>query len=547
MIQLTHNTIAQLCIAASQKYGGRLAFALFRENKICPESRVTYRMMGIRALQIGLILRQLGVASGDRVLLFSENCPAWPLSYFGIALAGAVSVPLLTGFSPDQVRHIADHAEVTAIITSRAMAAKTEQLPPSIPKIFIDSMTSQEITVLCEGGEKILALPVLGSNPELPVCKPDDLAAIIYTSGTSGTSKGVMLSHENIIFSAFSSLSMVKLRPYDRLISVLPLAHAYECSLGMLGPVISGSSINYLDRPPSASVLLPAAKAIRPTVMATVPVFIEKMYNNAIAPALERSKLYRSILTRPLVTWIAGRKLGRALGGRIRYFAIGGAPLVPEVEKFLRCVRFPYVIGYGLTEAAPLVAGTSSPRFPFRSAGTAPLGVELRIAAADEDSAQKNIGEIQLRGPNVMMGYYCNEEQTREAFTDDGWLRTGDLGSMDSKGQLYICGRIKSLILGPGGENIYPEEIEGLLGSSQLIEEALVYSGEKGELVALVRLSDAAKAAASALEHILEELKAWANKKLARFSRLSRIEVQHEPFEKTPTMKIKRYLYPRLT
>jgi long-chain acyl-CoA synthetase len=281
--------------------------------------------------------------------------------------------------------------------------------------------------------------------------------------------------------------------------------------------------------------------------MATVPVFIEKMYRNAIAPILKTSRLYRFPLTRPLVIRVAGRKLKSALGGLIHFFGVGGAPLAPEVENFLRRARFPYAVGYGLTEASPLVAGTEPQRFPLRSTGAACPGVELRIASSptDTDSTNKNtgVGEIQLRGPNVMMGYYRNEEQTRKAFTDDGWLRTGDLGRMDSRGKLYVCGRIKSLIIGPSGENIYPEEIEGLLGSSRLVEEALVYSGEKGELVALVRLSDAAKAASSALEYVLEELRIWANKKLADFSRLSRIEIQHEPFEKTPTMKIKRYLY----
>jgi long-chain acyl-CoA synthetase len=268
--------------------------------------------------------------------------------------------------------------------------------------------------------------------------------------------------------------------------------------------------------------------------MATVPLFIEKMYRSAIAPALRKSRLYRSRLTRALAIWFAGRKLKSALGGRIRFFGAGGAPLSPEVEVFLRKARFPVAIGYGLTEAAPLAAGTVPFRFPLRSTGIAPGDVKLRIADG---------GEIQVRGPNVMMGYYRDEELTSETITADGWLRTGDLGSMDGKGILYVRGRLKALILGPCGENIYPEEIEGLLGTSQLVEEALVYSGEKGELVAMIRLTDAAKAAATAVEHALEELRAWANNKLANFSRLSRIEIRHEPFEKTPTMKIKRYLY----
>ncbi|MCL2070508.1 MAG: AMP-binding protein, partial [Treponema sp.] len=306
---------------------------------------------------------------------------------------------------------------------------------------------------------------------------------------------------------------------------------------------------------PSPSILLPAAKAVRPTMMAAVPVLIEKMYRNGVAPKLAKNPLYRFLLTRPLAIRVAGRKMKAALGGKIRFFGLGGAPLSNEVERFLRRARFPFAIGYGLTEAAPLVAGDMFQRFPFRSTGTALRGVEVRISvnvkangsangsAANGTAGYGSIGEIQVRGPNVMMGYYRNEEQTREVFTADGWLKTGDLGSIDKRGNIFVRGRSKALILGPSGENIYPEEIEGLLNTSEIVEEALVYSNAQGELVAMVRLTDAAKAAMSAVEQALEELRAWANKKLASFSRLSKIEIRYEPFEKTPTMKIKRYLY----
>jgi long-chain acyl-CoA synthetase len=243
----------------------------------------------------------------------------------------------------------------------------------------------------------------------------------------------------------------------------------------------------------------------------------------------------------------AGRKLKAALGGSIRFFGIGGAPLSAETEDFLRKARFPYAPGYGLTETAPLVAGPAPFRFPLRSAGSLLPGLAVRVTNNETPAGGGVIGEIQVRGPNVMMGYYRDREQTRAAFTADGWLRTGDLGRLDRRGRLYIKGRLKALILSPSGENIYPEEIEGLLSASPLVEEALVYGGERGEIVALVRISENAKAAAlaaaNALERTLEELRLWANKKLASFARLSRIEVREEPFEKTPTLKIKRYLY----
>jgi len=544
-------TLASLCLASSRKYKKRLAFSMYSGGKIC--KRVTYTQMGNRAGQIGLLLRQLGVEKGGRVLLFCENSPEWPLAYFGIAFAGAVSVPMLTGFSSEQIQNIAIHCGVCAICLNRAMAEKFPYLASheksslqDVPFIFLDNISSDdenlEVTVSTNGIEK--KLEITNSqlpNPYSPVpTNPDDLATIIYTSGTQGNSKGVMLSGNNIISCAYSTLSFLRLFPRDRLLSVLPLAHSYECSLGLLVPVIGGASIAYLDRPPSPSVLLPAAKTVRPTAMITVPLFIEKMYRNTIAPKLKESKLYKFPLTRQLAAWLAGRKLNSALGGCIRFFGIGGAPLSPEVENFLRRAKFPYSTGYGLTEASPFVAGNTPFRFPIHSAGSPAKGVAVRIAREATGSGE---GEIQVHGHNVMMGYYNDRERTAEAFTKDGWLRTGDLGRLDRKGRLRIMGRLKALILGPAGENIYPEEIEALLGTSQLVEDALVYSGEKGELVALVRLSEAAKAAAGKIEHALADLRSWANKKLANFSRLNRIEVRTEPFEKTPTMKIKRYLY----
>ena len=548
-------TIAELCLASSAKYKGKPAFALYSEGRICRE--ISYEKMGTLSLQISRLLRQLGVTNGSRVLLLSENCPEWPLAYFGIALAKAVSVPLLTGFSGEQIRHIALHSEISAICLSRSMIGKFSACSAleefsQIPFIYIDNIstgtdsiedkTGAKITVSVSGTEKQIILPPPEENIDLSQYNPNDLSTIIYTSGTSENSKGVMLSGKNVISSALLSISFTKIFPHDRILSTLPLGHCFECCIGLLVPVISGASITYLDKPPMPSVVLPALKKIRPTVMITVPLLVEKIYHNFIKPKLLSSRLFNFFLTRPLVIHAAGRKLISELGGCIRLFGIGGAPLSAEVEQFLHRAKFPYSLGYGLTEAAPFVCGNTPRHFPINSAGMAPKGVSLRVAKC-EASRKPGEGEVQIRGPNIMMGYYKDEKRTGEAFTPDGWLRTGDLGRLDKKGRLFIIGRIKALILGPSGENIYPEEIEDLLGCSPIVEDALVYSGSKGELVALVRLSDAARAAADTIEHTLEELRSWVNKKLAVFSRLSRIELRHEPFEKTPTMKIKRYLY----
>jgi long-chain acyl-CoA synthetase len=541
----TEETLGELCLSAVQKYNDKPALAMLCEDKICRS--FTYTQMGDRVRQIGFLLNETGVEKGGKVLLLSENCPEWALFYFGISCAGAVSVPLLTGFSAEQIYNIALHANVRAICLSRSMREKIaifndleNSALSQIPLIYIDTITGSEITVSLNGNEKQIQLSE--KDYELPKCKADDLATIIYTSGTQGNCKGVLLSNKNLIFCAYSTLTYVKLSPRDRLLSVLPLAHSYECTLGLIVPVFSGANITYFDRPPSPSALTSAVKVLRPTMIVAVPLLIEKIYRNAIAPKLQKNILYKFPVTRPLAVKIAGKKLIYSLGGCIRFFGIGGAPLSEEVEKFLHSAGFPYSTGYGLTEAAPLVAGNKPNCFPFRSAGKAPSGVSVRIAKCDIETDQ-GVGEIQVKGPNVMIGYYNDEKRTAEAFTPDGWLKTGDLGKLDKNGRLYFMGRQKALILGPSGENIYPEEIENLLGSSDLVEDALVYSGEKGELVALVLLTSAAKTAAGAVENALEELRLWVNKKLAVFSRLNRIEIRENPFEKTPTMKIKRYLY----
>ena len=495
MIQTLKNTLADLCLVSSEKYKDRPAFTMISGGKIT--RRVTYAQMGLRSRQIGNLLNRLGVVRDEKVLLFSENCPEWPLAYFGIAFAGAVSVPLLTGFCAEQVQNIINHSQISAICLSRAAEEKQKLSSYGLPLIFIDSVSGDEISVSVNGEQRRMTLNA-DTGAAYHQRGPDELATIIYTSGTQGNSKGVMLTGANLISSALSSLDFVKIYPSDRLLSVLPLAHTYECSLGLLTPLLCGASIAYLEKPPSPSVLLEAAGILRPTAMITVPLLIEKIYRSAIAPKLRKSRLYKFPVTRSLAVFFAGRKLISALGGRIRFFGIGGAPLSPDVEKFLYRAGFPYSTGYGLTEASPFVAGNTPRRFQPGSGVRAPHGVKVRIAAG---GAGEGEGEIQIRGPNVMMGYYRDGERTAEAFTSDSWLRTGDLGSIDKKGRLHIRGRLKALILGPSGENIYPEEIEGILGSSRLVEDALVYSGEKGELVALVRLSEAAKAAAGAIEH----------------------------------------------
>ncbi|MDR0876723.1 MAG: AMP-binding protein [Treponema sp.] len=538
MVDLKKMTLTELCLRSAEKYKNRRAFQIYRDGQIY--APISYRMMGIRSRQFGMLLQSLGVQPGDRVMILAENCPEWPIAWFGIAFAGAVAVPVLTDFPTGQIKTIGEHSGATVLCVTERTAPKAEELDPAIPRIQIDGpMTIAPVTI--QGIRKELFLKEINPQDDeqnFPRREEDDPAAIIYTSGTTGKSKGVTLSNRNLIFNAQSSNTVIKLYPRDRFLSIIPIAHTYECSIGFLTAVISGSSTTYLDKPPSPAVLLPAIQAIRPTVMLTVPLIIEKTYRGKVLPALRSNPLYKFPLTRPLARKVAGKKLMSAFGGSIRFFGIGGAPLSPDVEDFLRLVKFPYSLGYGLTETAPLIAGAPPFHFPAHSVGPVLPGVKVRITG----------GEIQVQGPNVMLGYYRDTDETAKVFTDDGWLKTGDLGYLDPKGQLYIKGRSKALILGPSGENIYPEEIEALLTASPLAEDALVYADSRGTIMAMITLK-AAAAAEPALQAIagigaaLEELKKKVNKQLPSFSRLSQIVIHSGLFEKTPTGKIRRFLY----
>ncbi|MDR2246576.1 MAG: AMP-binding protein [Treponema sp.] len=521
MIILEKRTLGCLALTAAKAYKTKTAFQIYRDSHIY--GVLNYAGFGEKALRFAGLLLDRGLTSGGRVMILSENHTMWPVAYFGTALAGGISVPALMDFTPGQISAIAAHCGASFICYSERSRTR-----------FLEAEIDNSIPRLALNGKDLLEGKRMPEISSLPRVDENDPASIIYTSGTSGASKGVVLTHLNLIFTAQASRSLMKIYSRDRLLSVIPLAHTYECTLGLLAPVMSGASVTYLDKPASPGVLLPAMQTLRPTAMVSVPLFIEKICKNSIFPKLKKNPLYKFPLTRYLAIRAAGARLMAALGSLVRFFGLGGAPLDEEVENFLRKAGFPYAPGYGLTECAPLVTGTSPYHFPYRSSGRAVKGVSLRLAES---------GEIEVKGPNVMPGYYRDEERTKAAFTEDGWFKTGDLGRIDKKGCLYIKGRLKALILGPSGENIYPEEIEQLLYNSNMVEDALVVPGSRGELVALIVLDEKAQLALTALGEKLDELKNNINRRMAAFSRLSRIEVRQAPFEKTPTSKIKRFLY----
>jgi long-chain acyl-CoA synthetase len=365
-----------------------------------------------------------------------------------------------------------------------------------------------------------------------------------------------MLSHKNIAITAEQALCCRPVNENDRFLSILPLSHTYENTLGFVMPMLCGSSVYYLGKQPTPSVLLPALLEVRPTMIFAVPLIIEKIYRNRILPVFTKKwpirQLYKVPFIRKTLNRVAGKKLQETFGGKLEFFGIGGAKLDRKVEQFLIEANFPYSIGYGLTETAPLLAGMKTYDFRLQSTGPAITGVELKINKPNQRTGE---GEIWARGANVMKGYYKEPGITAEVITPDGWFKTGDLGVFDKDGFLYIRGRLKNIIIGASGENIYPEEIESVINNYPSVLESVVVQ-QKGKLVALVHFNfDELQASFSELiekesqlaeqkmNEVLKELQIYINQNVNKFSQVQTVLVQDEPFEKTATQKIKRFLY----
>lgn len=530
------------------------------------EKAISYNELSIHIRNSSSLLITLGIQKGDRVALLGENSPNWGIAYLAITCMGAVVVPILPDFSGVEIEKILLHSKAKALFISAKQLVKisNETRFDSPDVILLNNF--QPIEVGKDTVEQTLPYtlpePVVNidfSNLEVPEPMEEDLAAIIYTSGTTGRPKGVMLTHKNLISNSLSTFQIQPIVKTDRLISILPLSHTYECTIGFIMPLMRGACVYYLQKPPTASVLLPAMQAIKPTMILVVPLIIEKIFRSSVLPKLTSSKisasLYKTPVFRKVLHRIAAKKLLKTFGGAIHFFGIGGAKLSYDVEQFLYEGRFPYSIGYGTTEASPLISGCTPSLVKFRCAGINLPGQEIKINNQNPETGE---GEVWVRGANIMEGYYLNEELTKEVLTDDGWFKTGDLGILHANGFLELHGRLKNMIVGPSGENIYPEDIEEVINSHSMVLESLVYE-ISGKLVAKVLLNYEAletkyediKEAASSMHQqvqdrvklIMEEIKKHVNSRVASFSRLSIVIEQSEPFEKTPTHKIKRFLH----
>ena len=445
----------------------------------------TYEQFGCKTEEISELLLSNNIQPGDKVGILSQNMPNWGVAFFSCAAYNRIAVPLLPDFSETEIENILEHSEAKAIFVSKKLSRK---LSGAIKEKLQTIIEIDDFTVL--KGESACNKPAseLKEALQAPEFTPkeEELATIIYTSGTTGNSKGVMLSHKNLCSHLKSAMQLRPSFEWDVWLSILPLSHTLENSLSLLLPFSSGASVYYLDKAPTPSALLQAFKVVKPTTILVVPLIIEKIYKNSILPKINAKKItatmYKTVLGRKLVHRIVGKQMREMFGGNVRFFGIGGAKLDGTVERFLYEAKFPYAIGYGLTECCPLLAGAIPSMVKWQTTGPAVPGVQLRIDNVNPETGE---GEIVAKGDNIMMGYYKNPTATAEAFTEDGWFRTQDLGYIDEKGWLSIRGRLKNMILGPSGENIYPEEIETVINSHASVAESLVTT-HKGNLIARI-------------------------------------------------------------
>jgi long-chain acyl-CoA synthetase len=546
-------TLNALIDASCEKFGDRpaLSFA-FKEP-------ITYQEFRANILRVTAKLVALGLNKGDRVAILAENSPQWCMVYLGAVRIGIVVVPILPDFPESDVLHILPEAGARLLFTTAKQIEKIGELAGGKLEMVVTLDNYRSQRQICETVpfSEFLAAGNGGNRKDLvetPVTG-GDLASIIYTSGTSGHSKAVMLSHGNLCANVHSASGLVNITPDWTFVSVLPISHTYEFTVGFLLPMRQGARVVYCDQRPTPTVLQKICAVEKPTVMCVVPMIMEKIYKKRVLPVLTTGRILPLLLRFPLLRGrilakISGR-LKEFFGGKLELMAIGGAALNIEVEKFLRESGFPYIVGYGLTECAPLLAGgpAGDPTVATGSCGKPVPNVSLRIANPDPHTG---IGEIQARGPNIMQGYFNNSEATAATLDPEGWLSTGDLGHFDDHNNLFITGRSKSVIVLSHGENIYPEAIEEKLNSSIYVTESLVTeSGDK--LIATVfpdyeylDLETAGRSEAEKHRHIseiLKEIQRTVNTQLPQYAQISRIVERQEPFIKTATHKIKRYLY----
>lgn len=540
-------------------YGDRDAIGMALETPL------TYSEFYGRVMAIAYRLTDEGVKKGDHVAILAENSHNWGVAYFAIVRLGAIVVPILPDLPEADVHHILTEMKVSFLFTTQRQIEKIYELKRDTLSrvVTLDDYVGTIGVVLVDPfsqylhGANELCDEKLGESKEYGFEEIDeeDLAAILYTSGTSGFSKAVMLTHKNLTANAYSASSLIEVEPGAVFLSILPMSHTYEFTLGFILPLLSGARIAYAGKTPTPVILQRLCKEEKPFAMFAVPLVMEKIYKKRVLPKIDNSLVLSTVCRfeagRKMIYKKIGAKLLEFFGGNLQLMGIGGAALNPDVEKFLHAAGFPYIIGYGMTESAPLLAGgpPGDPTIAIGSTGKPIPHVEIRIKNPDPETG---VGEVAARGPNVMQGYWNDTEATEEVLSEDGWLFTGDLGYFDEENNLHIRGRSKNVIVMANGENVYPEPVEHKMNAFAWVVESLVVENNGRldgwvypdyELIDEETVGQNRSERHAYIEKLLANMKKEVNKQLPPASRLSQLYERREPFIKTATHKIKRYLY----
>ena len=514
----------------------------------------TFGEVASNIAKLHVLYEAVGLKKGDKVALCAKNSARWGIAFFSANTYEAVVVPILADFHPESVNSLVDHSESTVLFTDSDIWNKLDIAKMPTVKAVV---STADFKLLYAADEKIQKanddLQALfdakypngfsASDVSYPTDNAKELAIINYTSGTTSAPKGVMLRYECISANVAFGQKRLPSYPEDKIVSMLPMAHMYGMMFELIYPLCGGSSIYYLGKTPTPALLLGAMAEVKPYLVITVPLVMEKIFKSKVAPIVNKPVM-KVVTAIPGINQIIFKKvrtsLLNAFGGNVREIVMGGAALNPDVEKWFRKFKLPFTVGYGMTEAAPLMAYEDWWEFAPKSCGKAIDTVEVRI---DSEDPYNKVGEIQARGMNIMSGYYKNEEATKAAFTEDGWMRTGDLGLLDEKGNIFIKGRSKNMILSANGQNIYPEEIEAAVNNQPYVIESVVVD-RGARLVALIYMdSEKAKAEGVDLDEYKKTIMAEVNKSMPSYSKINVVEYMAEPFEKTPKMSIKRFMY----
>lgn len=517
----------------------------------------TFGQLATNIEKFHLFFEQAGVKKGDKVAICAKNTARWGMSFFSAITYGAVAVPILVDFHPDSVNVLVDHSESVILFTDDDVWAKLDITKMPAVKTVVSTQTfsllyssENELKALYENLDSSFAEKYpngfKAENVSFPTDNLKDLAIINYTSGSTGAPKGVMLRHECLSANADFGQRWLPSKPGEQIVSMLPMAHMYGMMFELIYPLCGGSTIYYLGKTPTPAVLLGAMAEVKPYLLVTVPLVLEKVFKGKVQPILNKPVM-KVITAIPGLNQIIFKKIRttllNAFGGNLRSIIMGGAALNPDVEKWFKKFKMPFTVGYGMTEAAPLLAYEPWETFVPHSCGKAIDCVEVRI---DSEDPYNVVGQIQARGISIMSGYYKNEEATKAAFSADGWMNTGDLGVIDKAGNIFIRGRSKNMILTSNGQNIYPEEVEAVCNNQPYVIETVVVD-RKGVLVALMYMDkDKMKAdgiEGELVETTLDTIKVNINKEMPVYSKVGKIEVMDAPFEKTPKMSIKRFMY----